>query len=149
MLRFFAPVALALAVSLSSAAKVSAQEWTPPSRTMPQMPTAAELQANWRAAVGPWFNGAEAVSGLDLAGLRPQPEGRSASGRAAFIRFMSGAYPVAVWTDRNGDGRADLVELFRRGVPAYQVIDADYTGTANVLRVFDDSGRLLREERLR
>jgi hypothetical protein len=53
-----------------------------------------------------------------------------------------------VWQDRNGDGRADIVEIFRGGGVIVQVIDADYDGQANVLRRYDSGGALLREERL-
>jgi hypothetical protein len=149
MLRFIAPAALAILAVLALPSGAPAQEWNPPSRTMPSMPTADQLRSDWRAAVRPWFDGVEAASGMEIAGLRAQPEGRSAQGQAKFVRFMSGPYPVAVWSDRNSDGRADLIEIYRRGVLAYQVIDADYDGAANVLRVHDASGRLLREERLR
>jgi hypothetical protein len=63
------------------------------------------------------------------------------------VRFMGGARPVASWTDRNGDGRADMVEVYRGGAVAFQLIDADYDGAANVLRVYDASGALARENR--
>jgi hypothetical protein len=39
------------------------------------------------------------------------------------------------------------VDVFRRGALAYQLIDADYDGAANVLRVYDASGALARENR--
>jgi hypothetical protein len=40
------------------------------------------------------------------------------------------------------------VEVFRGGDRVYQLVDADYDGAANVLRVYSPSGELVREERL-
>ncbi|MDP9349559.1 MAG: hypothetical protein M3P24_10540, partial [Gemmatimonadota bacterium] len=68
--------------------------------------------------------------------------------QARFVRFLAGHAPLATWSDRNGDGNADLVELSRDGVRVLQVIDADYDGSANVLRVYAPSGELVREERI-
>jgi hypothetical protein len=53
-----------------------------------------------------------------------------------------------VWQDRNGDGRADLLEIYRGSGVIVQLIDADYDGQANVLRVYAADGTLIREERL-
>src|ERR1700741_5088530 len=72
---------------------------------------------------------------------------RRAGGRLALVRFLGGTRPGSVWTDRNGDGKADMIEVYRGGALAYQLIDADYDGTANVLRVYN-GGSLVREERL-
>ena len=70
------------------------------------------------------------------------------SARAKFIRFSAGPRPVAVWSDRNGDGKCDMLELFRSGAVVVQLVDPDYDGRANVLRLYDASGALARETRL-
>ena len=62
-------------------------------------------------------------------------------------RFTSEMRPVEQWSDRNGDGRVDLVEVYRDGALIARLVDADYDGTANVLRRYDASGALTREER--
>ena len=72
----------------------------------------------------------------------------AASDQLQLARFTSGPLPVVVWSDRNGDGRADVVEIYRGGGVVVQLIDADYDGTANVLRIYDGSGKLLRQERM-
>lgn len=132
----------ALAAVLVAAAGLTAQQdWTPPSRTMPQMPSAASLGGDWRGTLAPWFGGAD----QPLDGVRATGEGSGA--RPQEVRFMGGARPVATWKDRNGDGRADLIEVFRAGAVAYQIIDADYDGNANVLRIYDPTGALAREQR--
>ncbi|MDB4948991.1 MAG: hypothetical protein JWM27_1640 [Gemmatimonadetes bacterium] len=152
MLRRFAALLAGAVVFVTGAGKVKAQtpaaQWSPPGREMPQMPTIAELQGNWQGAVGGWFTGVEGVSGIPLAGVRATGETTAGSARAKFIRFSAGARTVAVWTDRNGDGRADMVELFRAGAPVVQVVDADFNGSADVLRLYDASGALARESRL-
>lgn len=117
------------------------QEWSPPSREMPEMPAASALAGEWRASLGAWFRGVH-----ELAEIRAQGDG-IAGGRMRLVRFLGVARPVAAWTDRNGDGRADMVEVYRGGALAYQLIDADYDGSANVLRVYDASGALAREQR--
>lgn len=130
------------AVAVLAAVRLRAQQdWSPPSRDMPQMPATGELSGGWRSSAGAWLRGAD--EGLD--GIRALGEGGGA--RPRMVRFMGGSRPVAAWTDRNGDGRADLVEVYRSGAVAYQLIDADYDGTANVLRVYDASGALAREQR--
>ncbi|HEX6039994.1 hypothetical protein [Longimicrobium sp.] len=139
MRRTFGIAAAVAALAVLAAVRLRAQqEWTPPSRDMPQMPASTELSGGWRGSLGAWFRG------MDLSAVRAQGEGGGA--RPRMIRFMGGR-PVASWTDRNGDGRADLVEVYRDGAPAFQLIDADYDGTANVLRVYDASGALARETR--
>ncbi|HEX6070682.1 MAG TPA: hypothetical protein VFZ18_12680, partial [Longimicrobiaceae bacterium] len=64
------------------------------------------------------------------------------------VRFTSGPLPVVIWSDRNGDDRADIIEIFRSGGVIIQLIDADYDGRANVLRTYDSDGELVRQERL-
>jgi hypothetical protein len=130
-----------LAAVLVAAGAAAQQEWAPPSRTMPEMPAAASLQGEWRAALAPWFRGADEP--LE----RVRAVGEGAGARPRVVRFMGGNRPVATWTDRNGDGRADLLEVFRGGAVGYQLIDADYDGNANVLRIYDASGALAREHR--
>jgi hypothetical protein len=129
-------------------AQAPAVSWTPPGRDMPAMPTIAELQGNWQGAVGGWFRGVEQVSGIPMANVRATGETTAGSARAKFIRFSAGARTVAVWTDRNGDGRADMVELYRDGAEVVQVVDADYNGSADVVRLYDASGKLAREDRM-
>jgi hypothetical protein len=142
MRRSFGLAAAVAALTVLAAVRLRAQQdWTPPSRDMPQMPATSELAGGWRSGLGAWFRGAD--EGLD--GIRALGEGGGA--RPRMIRFMGGSRPVAAWTDRNGDGRADLVEVYRGGAVAFQLIDADYDGTANVLRVYDASGGLARENR--
>jgi hypothetical protein len=142
MRRTYGLAAVVAALAVLAAVRLGAQQdWSPPSREMPQMPPKSELGGGWRASLAAWFRGTD--EGLD--GIRAQGEGGGA--RPQLVRFMGGARPVAEWTDRNDDGRADRVEVYRRGALAYQLIDADYDGTANVLRVYDASGALARENR--
>lgn len=142
MRRTFGIAAAVAALAVLAATRLWAQQdWSPPSREMPQMPASAELSGGWRGSLAAWFRGTDE----GLAGIRALGEG--GSGRPRMVRFMGGARPVAAWTDRNGDGRADLVEVYRGGALAFQLVDADYDGTANVLRVYDASGALARENR--
>lgn len=142
------PVVAAALFALATAAPLSAQDWTPPSREMPSMPTMAQLQGDWRTPLGPWFRGVDGLSGVAFSDVRASGETTRGAAQAKFVRFTGGPRQVALWTDRNGDGRADLIEIYRQGTVAVQVIDADYDGTANVLRVYDASGTLARETRL-
>lgn len=136
-------VALAAALGLAFAARpAGAQEWSPPSRQMPSMPAMAELDGGWRGSLGAWFAG----TGASVGDMRAA--GEAGGSQARLVRFLGGVRPVAVWTDRNGDGKADMIEVFRDGARVYQLIDADYDGNANVLRVYAPSGALAREERL-
>lgn len=136
-------LASALALGLALAARpAQAQEWQPPTRQMPSMPAMAELDGGWRGSLGAWFAG----TGASVGDVRAA--GEAGGSRARLVRFLGGVRPVAVWTDRNGDGKADMIEIFREGARVAQLIDADYDGTANVLRVYDASGGLAREERL-
>lgn len=139
---------LSVLLALAGASRLSAQEWSPPSREMPTMPTAAQLQGDWRAATGAWFGGVEALSGVPLASVRATGESMRGGGPTRMVRFTGGTRPVALWSDRNGDGKADLIEVYRGGNVAAQLIDADYDGTANVLRLYDASGALTAERRL-
>lgn len=142
------PLVLLLGASLLGAAlpaRAQSPDWRPPSRSMPAMPQMAELQRDWRSAVGPWLNGVTRVSGVSAGEVRAEGETTPGSDRARFVRFLRGHFPLGSWQDRNGDGRADMIELFRDGARAVQVVDADYDGTINKLRLYDASGALIRE----
>lgn len=142
MRRTYGIAAAVAALAVLAAVRLGAQQdWSPPSREMPQMPAASELSGGWRGPLAAWFRGTDD----GLAGIRAMGEGGGA--RPRMVRFMGGARPVAEWKDRNGDGRADMVDVYRAGALAYQLIDADYDGSANVLRVYDASGALARENR--
>jgi hypothetical protein len=132
---------LVLAALVGAAPLRAGQEWNPPSRQMPQMPATADLAGGWRGSLGSWFNGL----GVSVAGVRAEGDGGGA--RPRFVRFTADMRPVEQWSDRNGDGRADLVEVYRNGALAYRLVDADYDGTANSLRAYDASGAVSREER--
>ncbi len=129
-------------------AQAPAAEWNPPSTEMPAMPSMAELSGNWRAAVGPWLAGCDRVAQVSAADIAPSGEAARGGPRSRFVRFVAGARPVATWTDRNGDGRADMIEIFRSGAAVVQMVDPDFDGRANVLRLYDASGGLARETRL-
>jgi hypothetical protein len=128
------------ALALAAAPARAGQEWTPPSKQMPQMPAAAELDGGWKGSAGAWFGG----TGVQLDQVRASGEGGA---RLRFVRFTVNMRPVEVWSDRNGDGRADLVEVFRDGGLTHRLVDSDYDGTANALRVYGAGGGLTREER--
>lgn len=108
---------------------------------MPNMPRMGELAGSWRSSAGAWGASAERLSGTPSAGMRATGDAAQKGDRASFVRFTGDARPVATWTDRNGDGKADLVELFRNGTVVYQVIDADYDGKADAVRHHDGSGK--------
>lgn len=134
---------LVLAVALVTPMVLRAQSWSPPSRQMPSMPTAADLRGGWAASQGAWFSGVADASAVRGAGSGSNGD------RPLQVRFTAGGpVPIAVWSDRNGDGRADMVEVYRRGGVAFQLVDADFDGTANVLREYDAGGGLARESRL-
>ncbi|HEU0013353.1 MAG TPA: hypothetical protein VFQ45_06700 [Longimicrobium sp.] len=138
MKRILGFTAAGLALLAIAAVRLRAQqEWAPPSRDMPEMPASSALGGGWRASLASWFSG----TGQALDGIR-------AVGDGGVVRFMGNARPVATWSDRNGDRRADMIEIYRNGALAYQLIDADYDGRANVLRVYDASGNLVSENRL-
>jgi hypothetical protein len=139
---YVAAAAAAVLVVALAPRLARAQDWQPPSRQMPQMPAMSELDGGWRGSLGAWFAG----TGTAVAEVRAA--GEAGGSRARMVRFLGGVRPVAVWTDRNGDGRCDMIEIFRGGARVAQLIDADYDGTANALRLYDASGALAREERL-
>ncbi|CAN5814980.1 hypothetical protein BH23GEM6_BH23GEM6_08050 [soil metagenome] len=141
---------LALPLLLAAPPHLAAQaaEWRPPTTEMPMMPRVDEIQNNWIAANARWFRGVEAATGVPMARLRGDGERRRGSDFLQIARFGNGHLPVIVWSDRNGDGRADLIEIYRSSSVIFQLIDAGYSGRANVLRVYDGAGSLLREERL-
>lgn len=134
---------LALALLAPPALAAQGTDWAPPSREMPTMPRTAELQGDWLSPRSAWFRGVDGVSGVQVGGLRASGEGRGPYAQIA--RFSNGAVPVVVWMDRNGDTKADMIEIYRRGGIIIQLIDADFDGQANVLRVHDEAGKLLRQ----
>ncbi|MBA4159053.1 MAG: hypothetical protein H0X65_16480 [Gemmatimonadetes bacterium] len=143
-------LALTLAISAIPTG-VSAQDtprWSPPTTQMPVMPTMADLQGDLTASAGAWLRAAEPVTGAAPAALRAAGTPKAGSTHTQILRFTRGPVPAMVWTDRNGDARADLIEIYRGGTVLIQLIDADYNGQANVMRVYDASGTLIREERL-
>lgn len=151
MLRHCAAAFAAATVLFQTGAKPARAQspvvsWSPPGREMPAMPRMSDLP-NWRGAVGAWFGGVPEASGVPAGQVEARGEAAGA-GRAKFVRFSAGARPVAVWTDRNGDGRCDLLEIYRNGAVVAQVVDPDYDGTANVVRLYDADGALARETRL-
>ena len=151
MLRFLFPALLVgtlLLVLPTEAASQSRPEWDPPAREMPTMPLMAELAGDWRSTLQLWFRGVDRVSGVALAEITAAGEPGPARDRAHLVRFSGELIPVALWTDRNGDGRLDMLELFRDGAVAIQLVDANYDGAADVLRVLDPSGALLSQRRM-
>lgn len=136
-----------LLLGLAAARPAQAQQWQPPSRQMPAMPQMSELAGDWMSPRAPWFSGVAAISAVQPADLRAVGERARGSERAQLVRFSSGPMPVVVWHDRNGDGTADMIEIYRSGGVVIQLIDADYDGQANVLRVYDGRGTLVRQER--
>jgi hypothetical protein len=130
--RRLAVAAAGLGLLLAVSAPAAAQQWSPPSRQMPAM----QVADGWQGALAGWF-----LPGTTLNAVNTRAD-------RSYVRFSAGPRPVAAWSDRNGDGRSDLVELFRGGAVAYQLVDADYDGTADVLRVYDDNGQVQRTERL-
>jgi hypothetical protein len=123
-------------------------DWRPPSTEMPMMPTVAELQGDWHGPRAAWFRGVETLSGSAVADLRAIARATGPDGRAQVAVFSSGPVPVVIWSDRNGDGRSDMIEIFRSGGVIIQVVDASFDGRANVMRVYDSEGRLLRQTAL-
>lgn len=144
----FALLLLVGAGMVATPNSAAAQDWQPPSRTMPPMPQTSEVGPAWMSSNNAWFGAAARAVGVDAASLRISSEGRQRGGQAQVVRASSGPLPVVVWQDRNGDARADLIEIFRSGGVVIQLIDADYDGAANVLRIYDASGKLVREDRL-
>lgn len=150
MLRHCAAALAAASVLVLGARRVEAQaaDWAPPSRQMPAMPQMSALEGDWQAALESWFRGVEGVSGVAPGQLRPRAETTAGSAQAKLVRFTAGMRPVVVWSDRNGDGRCDMLEIYRSGTVAVQMLDPDYDGLANVVRLYDASGALAKETRL-
>jgi hypothetical protein len=144
----FVLVVFAVLFLSAVATPASAQDYRPSWRQMPQMPSMGELSGDWLGPRADWFNGTSRISGVAPAELTPVGQARGGSRQAQVVHFNSGPVPAVVWQDRNGDGNADIVEIYRAGGVIVQVIDADYDGQANVLRIYDASGTLTREERL-
>lgn len=140
----FALLGLALAAAPATA---QGETWRPPGRQMPAMPAAADLDGDWMGPRSAWLGGIQSAAGVAGSDLRAvgEPRGRAAT---RVVRFQAGPMPAMVWTDRNGDGDADLIEIYRSGGVIIQVIDADYDGNANVIRRYDASGALISEERM-
>lgn len=141
-------VVLAALVLPALATPAFAQEWRPSWRQMPEMPTMGDLGGDWLGPRETWFAGTANISGIQPSALRPVGQARAGSQQAQVVYFNNGPVPAVVWQDRNGDGRADIVEIYRAGGVVLQVIDAEYDGRANVLRVYDGGGNLVSEERL-
>lgn len=139
---------LLLSATAPAAARAQGTDWTPPSRDMPTMPRGSELQGDWLSPRAAWFRGVDGVAGVALSGLRASGEGRGGNAHAQMVRFTNGPVPVVVWSDRNGDTRCDMIEIFRSGGVIIQLIDADFDGAANVVRVYDSEGKLLRQNPL-
>jgi len=139
-------VLLLAPLSVPMVAHAQGPSWKVPSREMPMMPRKAELSGDWLSPRRAWFQGVEALSGAAPASLRATGEARPGSQYVQMARFTNGPLPVVVWSDRNGDGRADMVEIYKGGGVIIQVIDADFNGSANVMRVYDAGGKLLRQE---
>jgi hypothetical protein len=129
-------------------AQAPGNSWRPPSRAMPMMPRVADLGGDWLGPRTAWFQDVHGIAGVQPTALLAVGEARAGSEYTQIARFNSGPLPVVVWSDRNGDDRADLIEIFRQGGVIIQLIDADYDGTANVVRIYDAAGKLLREDRL-
>ncbi len=140
-------IVFAIALLLFAAGRAEAQQWQPSTTQMPAMPEMSELSGDWLGPRADWFRGVAEVSGVQPSQLRAVGE-PSRGGSTQVVRFNSGPVPVVVWQDRNGDGTADIIEIYRSGGVVIQVIDADYDRRANVVRVYDASGALSREERL-
>jgi hypothetical protein len=115
---------------------------------MPQMPQVADLSDEWMTQRSGWFAGAAPMAGVQPSALRISGEARRGSQAAQVVRASAGPLPVVVWQDRNGDNRADMIEIYKAGGVVLQMIDADYDGSANVVRVYDARGNLVREDRL-
>lgn len=126
----------------------SAQDWLPPERAMPTMPRVSELGGEWLSARAAWFGGVDRISGVSIGALNLSGEPPRGADFVQIARFTEGVIPVVIWSDRNGDTRADMIEIYRTGGMIIQLIDADFDGNGNVVRYYDSSGKLLREERL-
>lgn len=139
---------ISLVLLAPSAVSAQAAGWRPPSSEMPLMPRASEIRGDWLGPRAGWFRDLDRVAGVDASGLRASGDPRSGSDHVQVARFTNGPLPVVIWSDRNTDDRADIIEIFRSGGVIIQVIDADYDGRANVIRTYNASGELLSQERL-
>jgi hypothetical protein len=144
--RLLPAVLLLLALAAPAAARAQGPQWKPPTREMPMMLRPSDLRGDWLTPRKAWFQGVEGISGAAPTSLRATGEAKSGGGYLQMVRFTSGPLPVVVWSDRNGDGRADIVEIYKSGGVIIQVIDADFDGDANVMRVYDSGGKLLRQD---
>jgi hypothetical protein len=117
-------------------------DWTPPSRLMPLMPLREVLQRDWTAALAPWF----ADLGQDLSEIRLSGD-HSGGARLHVAQFFHDLRPVEVWNDRNGDGRADMIEVYENGALIARLVDSDYDGSANILHRYDALRGVRGEER--
>ncbi|HET7322200.1 MAG TPA: hypothetical protein VFI96_06870 [Longimicrobiaceae bacterium] len=140
--------ALALVLVTPQLAHAQAADWRPPTRQMPAMPQVNDLRGNWLSPRADWFRGVEGVSGVAPSSLRASGEPRSGSSVLELVRFSDGPVPVVVWSDRNGDGRADMIEIYRSGGVAVQLLDADYDGSSDALRYYKSDGSLLRQDHM-
>jgi hypothetical protein len=136
------------ALLLMAANEAEGQQWRPSSTEMPAMPRMSDLSGDWLGPNAAWFSGVAAISGVEPSQLRAAGEPRRGASDTQVVRFNNGPVPVVIWQDRNADGRADIIEIYRSGGVIVQVIDADYDGRANVVRTYDAGGRLAGEERL-
>lgn len=144
----FLPMALLWLGVFTLPAAAQENQWRPPGRLMPAMPELAELSASgWMSSRAEWFSGLERSAGVGAAGLRAVGEPRT-GGTARVVRYLAGPLPVVVWTDRDEDGDADLIQIYHSGSVVVHLVDPDYDGDADVLRRYDLSGRLISEERL-
>lgn len=143
--RYLVPLAVLLLLAAPGAVSAQGAEWAPPSREMPMMPASTELQGDWLGARADWFRGVDAITGVAASSLRATGNAQPGGTRTQMVRFTNGPIPVVVWTDRNGDGRCDMIEIFKSGGIIIQLIDADFDGNANVIRVYDGAGALLRQ----
>ena len=115
--------------------------WSPPSRQMPAMPLHSELNGGWRTDCAPWFAGL----GEDLSEVRLTIEG--GRGQPSLARFANGPRTVETWSDRNGDGRADMIEIDdANGARSLMLIDSDFDGRADLLRRYS-GGAVQQEQR--
>lgn len=147
MLRIPGLLIAATLLVVANANESTAQDWSPPTRQMPPMPQVGELSPAWMSARADWFSGVAGLSGVSPGDLSVAGEPRG-GGNAQVVRVTRGPLPIVVWQDRNGDGRADMIEIFRNGSVVLQVIDPEYDGQANVVRRYDAAGQLVREDRL-
>ena len=145
---WLAMVGLAAMSAIPSRLVAQDGEWNPPSREMPVMPRVSELRGDWHSPRAAWFRGVDGVAGVGVSALQASGEPRSGNAHAQLVRFSDGPVPVVVWTDRNGDTRADMIEIFKAGGIIIQLIDADFDGAANVVRVYDSQGKLLRQNQM-